>query len=933
MSRPFASAVLGRRWRPCTAPLWLVLCVLGTLPLLLLAAWLAYDTWRQYQQGLAQIHRSAEMVRSMALARTEYRFERAQRVLREVAVRPQVRALDGHQCDALLSTLPQVEVVFVALHTVDRAGRAVCGQPRVPDEAGARRRWQAALERVWQGEQSVGPPALQPGSGNWTVSLLAPVQGADGAIAGAAVLDLLLLDRQRLALTAGMPARTVIGVVDEAGRIMARSEQAEQRVNRPVSPANRRVLLSKPSGTFRATDFFGQPRLFAFAPFGKTPWTLFVSLDEEVVLAPLVALAWQRALLLLGLVAAMALGIALVARRVAQPVAQLLDTMTQVASGQEASRARPQGPREMRQIAQRLNSMLDAMALARQAARQSEERFRVAFLNSPNVHIICTLAEGRVLEVNDSFCSVFGWTRAEAVGRSTSELGLWQSAAERLQLRQRVRDDGACLALESPFRRRDGSTCLCQLSAHRITLDGQDCILAIALDLSARKASEAQLRDLAFTDVLSQLPNRRLLLDRLGHAAAQAERPGWQGALVYVDLDDFKAINESCSLAVGDQLLCEAAARLRHAVRPGDTVARLGGDEFVLLLENLGPALEPALAAAQERCHQLAASLRQPYLLDGASHRCTASIGVTVFGGPAAEPLELLKRAELAMYQAKAGGRDGLCFFDPRMQATVEARVAMERDLRAAIGLGQLQLYYQPQYDGKRLHGVEALVRWHCPQRGLVSPAEFIPLAEQTGLIVPLGRWVLHTACRQLALWQQRPGLADLTVAVNVSARQIGEPDFVSELAALLKQSGAPAARLKLELTENLLLGNVDKVIGTMQALRALGVGFELDDFGTGYSSLSYLKRLPLEQLKIDQSFVRDILSDSNDEAIARMVIALARSMGLEVLAEGVETEAQRAFLQALGCHRYQGYLFSRPLPLAAFEQFFADSSQAAQAG
>jgi EAL domain-containing protein (putative c-di-GMP-specific phosphodiesterase class I) len=314
--------------------------------------------------------------------------------------------------------------------------------------------------------------------------------------------------------------------------------------------------------------------------------------------------------------------------------------------------------------------------------------------------------------------------------------------------------------------------------------------------------------------------------------------------------------------------------------------------------------------------------LNQPYVLGQVTQHSTPSIGITLFGSEEHENAEeLLKRAELAMYQAKSAGRNTVQFYESQMQVAVMARASLEAGLREAVLKGQFLLHYQAQVnETHHVSGVEALVRWQDPLRGMVPPAEFIPLAEETGLILPLGSWVLETACLQLARWAHQPARAQLTMAVNVSARQFHQSDFVERVLETLKRTGAPAHRLKLELTESLLVTHIEDVIVKMNALKGQGVGFSLDDFGTGYSSLSYLKRLPLDQLKIDQGFVRDILVDSNDAAIAKMVVALADSLGLAVIAEGVETEAQRDFLGSLGCSDYQGYLFSRPVPLEEFE-------------
>ena len=451
--------------------------------------------------------------------------------------------------------------------------------------------------------------------------------------------------------------------------------------------------------------------------------------------------------------------------------------------------------------------------------------------------------------------------------------------------------------------------------------DGDLVVEGLAMDISERKAAQDRIHSLAYSDPMTGLANRRLLLDRLKQALASSAHNQRQGALLLVDLDDSKTLNETLGHEQGDVLLQQVATRLSACIAEGDTVARLGGDEFVVLLEDLNQNSREAANQAEGASDKILAALRQPYPIGASVHNGTASIGITLFGDQQESSVEPLKRAELAMYQAKAAGRNTLRFFDPQMQAMVSARVAMTAALHEAIVKKQFVLHYQGQVtDQGRVIGVEALVRWLDPRRGMVSPAEFIGLAEETGLILPLGSWVLETACAQLALWAKRPEMAHLSLAVNVSARQFHQDDFVDQTLAVLERAGARADRLKLELTESLLVANVEGVIAKMNALKGPGVGFSLDDFGTGYSSLSHLKRLPLDQLKIDQGFVRDILIDPNDAAIAKKVIALADSMGLSVIAEGVETQAQRDFLAALGCHTYQGYLFSRPQPIEAFE-------------
>lgn len=441
-------------------------------------------------------------------------------------------------------------------------------------------------------------------------------------------------------------------------------------------------------------------------------------------------------------------------------------------------------------------------------------------------------------------------------------------------------------------------------------------------DITQRKAAEEEIANLAFYDSLTQLPNRRLFSNRLEQALAASARNGSSGALLLIDLDDFKMLNDTLGHDIGDLLLKQVAIRLAHCVREGDSVARLGGDEFVVMLEDLSK--DPLEAAKQTEVvgDKILLNLNQSYQLNQYEHHSSPSIGVTLFDGHQQAMDDLMKQADIAMYQAKRAGRNTLRFFDPKMQEVINARADIGNELRRALESRQFQLYYQIQVnDLCQTVGAEALIRWIHPDRGMVSPAQFIPLAEETGLILPIGEWVMETACAQLHIWQQDALTRDLVLAVNVSARQFRQDGFVSQVQAVVQRHAIDATRLKLELTESLLLEDIQDTIAKMNALKEIGVQFSLDDFGTGYSSLQYLKRLPLDQLKIDQSFVRDIVSDASDCAIVRTIIAMAHSLCLDVIAEGVETEAQRRLIVDNGCTQFQGYLFGRPLPIAAFAE------------
>ncbi len=448
-------------------------------------------------------------------------------------------------------------------------------------------------------------------------------------------------------------------------------------------------------------------------------------------------------------------------------------------------------------------------------------------------------------------------------------------------------------------------------------------------DVSERKAAEEEIHTLAFFDPLTKLPNRRLLLDRLRQCVNDAQpSPSMHRALLFLDLDNFKTLNDTLGHDVGDRMLMEVAERLRQSVHASDTISRLGGDEFVILLGHLSESVEAAAAQAAVIGELIITRLAEPYVLGSHIHRSSASVGVTLFGGSSVSVDEILKRADMAMYQAKSAGRNTLRFFDPNLQAGLNARLRMEQDLYRDLAQREFSLHYQPQVDAQgRCQGVEALVRWNHPQRGWISPLDFIPIAEDSGLIQPLGTWIMETACQQLVQWQAHPLTAGLSVSVNVSPRQFMRPSFVSDMVSLLHSMPLDPHKLVIEITESIFLDNLDAVILKMAALQRYGLRFSLDDFGTGYSSLSYLKRLPLERVKIDASFVHDILTDPTDAAISQAIIVLGRSLGLSLVAEGVETAGQWQLLQEQGCHLGQGYLFAKPMPATALQAWLIEQT------
>ena len=535
------------------------------------------------------------------------------------------------------------------------------------------------------------------------------------------------------------------------------------------------------------------------------------------------------------------------------------------------------------------------------------------------IHILDV--QGNLVEFNDAFCQMLGYAPEEAANLNVSD---WDAHYSPEELRNRLRGfitNNRSDTFETTHRRKDGSLINIEVSCSAMEMDGKHYLLALSRDITKRKQAESEIHSLAFYDALTRLPNRRLLMDRLNQAMASSARNGQHGAILFLDLDNFKTLNDTRGHDIGDLLLVEVARRLQDCVREGDTVARFGGDEFVLILEGLSAKQDEAAAHAETVAEKVRAALNQSYKLNGMEHHSSTSIGINLFYDHVGRVDELFKQADMAMYQAKQAGRNAIRFFDPAMQAALEARGKLEEALRGAIANRQLRLHYQIQVDAAlRPIGAEALLRWEHPELGVIAPMQFIELAEDTGLILPIGLWVLETACAQIRRWQNHPLLSELNISVNVSARQFRHEDFVAQVQTELEQSGINPGRLKLELTESLILNNVDDSIIKMDQLKSIGVEFSMDDFGTGYSSLSYLKRLPLDQIKIDQSFVRDISTDPSDAAIVQTIIAMAGTLGLMVIAEGVETEAQREFLESRGCPAFQGHLFGAAVPVEQFE-------------
>ncbi|MDO9051492.1 MAG: EAL domain-containing protein [Methylotenera sp.] len=560
--------------------------------------------------------------------------------------------------------------------------------------------------------------------------------------------------------------------------------------------------------------------------------------------------------------------------------------------------------------------------ITQQKLAESELRIAAVAFESQESMII-TDANNVILRVNRAFTDTTGYTAANAIGNNPKMLNSGcHDPSFFADMWNTIQSIGTWNG-EVWNRRRNG-----ELYPEHLTITAVKNVageitnyVGTATDITTSKAAAAEIENLAFYDHLTGLPNRRLLVDRLNHALLYSARHDKDGAVLFLDLDHFKTINDTLGHDVGDVLLQQVATRLTNCMREGDTVARLGGDEFVVMIEGLDEQGAEAATQTEEVGEKILAALNLPYQLAGQEYQIGCSIGVALFSDHKQSLDDLLKHADIAMYQAKKSGRNALRFFDPKMQASINTRVALEADLRIALKEKQFKLYFQPQvYHNRQITGAEVLIRWEHPNRGMVSPYDFIPLAEETGLILPIGQWVLETACQQIKAWENNLLTQHLQLAVNVSARQFFQPDFVEQVLLAIHQTKINPDKLKLELTESLVLDDITDTIDKMHQLQKVGVRFSMDDFGTGQSSLAYLTQLPLDQLKIDQSFTRNIGVKRSDAVIVQTIIGMGNNLGMEIIAEGVETEAQREFLQAHGCPVFQGYLFSKPVPLETFE-------------
>ncbi len=897
---------------------YLLLLVLAlSVPLVMVVG---YGIYSDRQRTIAHTKLSLKILVNTMVTNTGGKIDNTRLLLERLAARPIVQQLDPKRCDPILQELYQLHPEYANVDYTNKDGLIICSA--LPEPGGklinvAHTSW---FKKV-TGEQRfiVGEPHFGAITGKWVSVLTSPIFNARHELIGTVQLPLNLKSYDP-----GIPAHLLApgshyGFFNEEGFLVWRNVDPDHVIgSQPKRDVARRIIEIK-NGELESTAADGVERFYSAMSIPDTGWIAWIGVPVSAIYAKADKRAEFATVVVVAVVLMLLIITLIIARRITGPIAALENTARALHNGDLDARAKVEGPRDIAAVAQEFNTMVDAQQFNLEQLRIAATAFE------SHEGMMITDANHIILRINAAFTRTTGYTSEEIVGRTPLVLRSDRHDADFYRTMWESIDRAGGWQGEIWGKRKNGEVYpkWLTITAVKNEKGAVTHYISTDFDITERKKAEVKINELAFYDQLTGLPNRTLLLDRLKQAMTISIRSHHYCALMLIDLDNFKTLNDTLGHDMGDLLLKQVAERLSACVRAEETVARLGGDEFVVMLTNLDTLEINAANQVEAVGEKILSALNQTYQIREVTFHSTPSIGITLFKGMHVVIDELLKQADLAMYKAKDTGRNAMRFFDPDMQTVVLERSKLEADLRCALKENQFQLHYQPQVtiDGL-ITGAEALVRWQHPERGLVPPSEFIPLAEDTRQILSLGLWVLETACTQLALWAGQPGLCQLTLAVNVSVHQFRQDEFVDQVLSAIQKTGANPMRLKLELTESLMVQNIEDIIEKMRALKGHGVSFSLDDFGTGYSSLSYLKRMPLDQLKIDQSFVRDVLTDDNDAAIARTIVALAQSLKLEVIAEGVETEAQRNFLINVGCHAYQGYLFSRPLPIEDFESF-----------
>ncbi|NHQ86028.1 EAL domain-containing protein [Iodobacter sp. HSC-16F04] len=863
---------------------------------------------------LKQLHKEAyakvQIIANNSASDIASRLHRYQQTLLRIASRPQVKALDPQHCDPLLKEFVQLSPEFTTLSLRDKNAQPICSYLSQPPSTRQLEQFPWFTEAIQTQHFTLGDADVGSSSGRWVAVLAQPV--FNPALGGLLILPLDLLKFSKDVFHS-TPAQTIITVIDQRNIIALHSGDAATWIGQKT----KYTTSARPNELSIIKNEDGISRLNSFATVPGTKWRVFAGIPEAEVFAEYTQYLWYSLtlsiiFLILALLLAWRISIFII-----QPISRLVRTARQVAEGDTHTRASVDGPLEIKAVAKQFNGMLDAWQHS-EAVRYDSALHTQTILDNMADAVITINQRGIIESFNQAASAIFGYSHAEITGKNISLLMPEPHRSHHDSYLQNYQSSEARIIgvpREVEGLRKNGQLFPMSLSVSKINLTGRITFIGLIRDITQNRENEQEIRRLAFYDPLTGLANRRLLADRLRQAMITSARNGQHGALMFLDLDHFKQLNDNLGHDLGDLLLQQVAERLQNCVREGDSVARLGGDEFVVLLEELSTNPHEAVTQTELIASKILEELGLPYALNEHVYSSTPSIGIVLFLEDLESMEELLKKADVAMYQAKSAGRNTARFFDPVMQAAAAAHDESVRDLRRGFAGQEFVLQYQVQVDNNgEITGAEALVRWNHPERGLVAPLEFIPLAEETGIILPLGQWVLETACNQLHQWSLQPLTANWSMAVNVSALQFTQANFVEHVSYALKKTGVNPRKLKLELTESMLIDDIEDIIDKMNHLKKQGVSFSLDDFGTGYSSLSNLKQLPLDQLKIDQSFVQDIMSDPSDAIIARAIIVLGHSLGLKVIAEGVETQEQRDFLMVIGCVAFQGNYFGKPL-------------------
>lgn len=891
---------------------------------------LAFSVWNQYRTDEQEAASSAYSLAQLTADNVEGLLSDARHVLSRIALRPGVRAGPAQGCDRIFDQFKDLYPQFSNLSQADRNGYIVCSATPQPGNKPTFIGDTAWYKKVFATRQfTIGPPYRGPISGRVVAVLAYPLFDDAGVMTGSIQMPLDLVKLRVIRGAEKLPEATVIAVIDDTGVLVARSRAAERMVGTNISAVEGvRYVLAKRDGTGRAGTSDGTERVLGFLPIPGTTWFAVAGITTDTVLHS-ARQAALRNIFFGGLTLLIILALAVyVSKRISRPMMAVQEAARRAAAGDLDTRLPYAGPLEVADFAVQFNHMLDAIRASQ--TKLADARSELVLLGTCVSHLtdMVIIMDPRqmvggwpsIMFVNDAFASTTGYGRDEVLGRAGCLLHGPGTAARAIAGIQAAFGAGTAVREELLHYTRAGDPFWVELDLIPIH-DAAGALthwVSIDRDVTVRKHAEQSIHRLAYFDVLTALPNRPSLMDRIDAALVSASADGRLGAVLFVDLDNFKNINDARGHAVGDAFLQVVAQRLGSVVRPQDTLARLGGDEFVILMtglgRNAGTAAALGLALAQEVCKAMA----RPFAVDGQPYSSTASIGVTLLRGGQQSAHDLLRESDTAMYRAKRSGRNRVALFEQDMQVEVEFRLALEHELGEALAGGQMAVHLQTQVDRHgQPAGAELLLRWDHPLRGSISPAQFVPIAEESGLILPLGAWVLEQGCGALARLQAAG--RTLPLSVNVSPRQFRQPGFVDQVKEVLARTGAPASQLIFEVTESLLIDNLDEAIGRMDELAAIGIRFSIDDFGTGYSSLAYLRRLPLHELKIDKSFVQDSAQDSNDSAIVKMILSMARHLNLRVVAEGVETQEQAEFLISNQCHVMQGYLYSRPEPLDAW--------------